>query len=199
MRALQILCAGGHGKVVAEVAELCGYERIVFIDTQWPERTTNGRWRIVSDKIINDGSDLFCAAGSNSLRQRFFSNVDLSRSPILSHPASVISSSAIIGAGSIIMPGAVVNADVRAGKGTIFNTGSSVDHDCKLGDFVHVSPGARLAGSVTVGTGTWIGIGASIIQNVTLGRQVVVAAGAAVISDVPDEHRVGGVPAATLR
>lgn len=198
MRILQILCAGGHGKVVAEVAELCGYERIVFIDAQWPGRTENGRWPIVSDTIIDDGSDVFCAAGDNGLREALFAEIDHVRIPTLVHPAAIISPSAFIGLGSLVMPGVVVNADTRTGQGAILNTACSVDHDCVLGDFVHVSPGARLAGSVAIGSGTWIGIGAAVIQNITLGCHVVVAAGAAVISNVPDNLRVGGVPAMPL-
>lgn len=198
MRSLQIICAGGHGKVVAEVAELCGYDRIVFIDSKWPEREINGRWQIVSDRLLEDGSDIFCGAGNNALRQQLFEKHGIFRSPVLIHPAAVVSSSAIIGAGTLIMPGVVVNADTKIGKGVILNTGCSVDHDCTLGDFVHVSPGARLAGTVAVGSGTWIGIGAAIIENVTLGKGVLVAAGAAVVSPVADNLRVGGVPARTL-
>lgn len=198
MKTLQIFCAGGHGKVVADVAELCGYKRIVFIDSQWPARTMNGRWPIVSDTPQDDGSDIFCAAGRNGLREELFGKHDFSCSPVLVHPAAILSPSVTIGAGSLVMPGVVVNADTQIGRGAILNTGCSVDHDCALGDFVHVSPGARLAGAVTVGSGTWVGISAAVIENITLGCGVVVAAGAAVISHVPDNFRVGGVPAVRL-
>ena len=34
---LLIIGAGGHGKVVAEVAEACGYENIAFLDDNSPE------------------------------------------------------------------------------------------------------------------------------------------------------------------
>ena len=198
MKALQIICAGGHGKVVAEVAELCGYKRIVFIEQDWPGRTANGRWPIVSDTVLDDGSDVFCAAGKNSLRQHMFEAHNLENSPTLVHPAAIISNSATLGAGCLVMPGAVINADVRIGKGAILNTSCSVDHDCRIGNFVHVSPGARLAGDVTVDNGAWIGIGASIIQNVSVGHNSIVAAGAAVVSSVQDNTKVGGVPAARL-
>lgn len=198
MKTLQVVCAGGHGKVVAEVAERCGYERIVFIDRDWPARTANGRWPIVSDTVLDDGSDVFCAAGKNSLRQNLFETHNLESSPTLVHPAAIVSPSATLNAGCLVMPGVVINADVRIGKGAILNTSCSVDHDCSIGDFVHVSPGARLAGHVTVGNGTWIGIGASIIQNVSVGHNAIVAAGAAVVSRVHDNSKVGGVPAVRL-
>lgn len=198
MKTLQIVGAGGHGKVVADVAALCGYERIVFVDPYWPERSVNGRWPVVSDTLLDDGSDVFCAYGSNALRAETFEKLDLSRSPVLVHPAAIISTSVSIGAGTLVMPGAVINADSQIGRGVILNTGCSVDHDCALGDFVHVSPGARLAGGVKIGSGTWVGISAAIIQNIFIGRNVVVGAGAAVVSNVPNNLVVGGVPAVRL-
>ena len=199
MKTLQIICAGGHGKVVADVAELCGYERIVFIDRDWPDRTVNGRWPIVSDTVRDDGSDVFCAAGQNSLRERLFEMHGLEHSPTLVHPSAIVSPSVTLGAGCLVMPGAIINADTRIGRGGILNTACSVDHDCVVGEFVHVSPGARLAGSVTVGNRAWIGIGASIIQNISVGQNAMVAAGAAGVSHVQDNFKVGGVPAIRLR
>ena len=198
MKTLQIICAGGHGKVVAEVAEQCRYERIVFIDRDWPGRTAHGRWPIVSDTVLDDDSDVFCAAGPNSLRKQLFEAHNLENSPTLVHPAAIVSPSATLGAGCLVMPGAVINADAHIGKGAILNTSCSVDHDCNIGDFVHVSPGARLAGNVTLADGAWIGIGASIIQNISIGHNAIVAAGAAVVSPVQDNCKVGGVPAARL-
>ena len=32
MKSIAILGASGHGKVVAEIAELCGFQKIVFFD-----------------------------------------------------------------------------------------------------------------------------------------------------------------------
>lgn len=34
---LLLIGAGGHGKVVAEIAEDCGYEKIDFLDSNSPE------------------------------------------------------------------------------------------------------------------------------------------------------------------
>ena len=197
MKTLQIVCAGGHGKVVAEVAEQCGYEQIVFVDLDWPARKTHGRWPIVSDTVIHDGKDVFYAAGSNSLRQQLF-EVHQLNCPTLVHPAAIVSRSAILAPGCIVMPGVVINAGATIGKGVILNTSCSVDHDCNIGDFVHVAPGARLAGNVTVGNGTWIGIGASIIQNISIGHNAIVAAGATVVSHVNDNLMVGGIPAVRM-
>lgn len=200
MKPLTIIGAGGHGKVVADTAELLGYSEIVFIDQAWPERQTNGRWRI-TDNVPPDKdlSARFCAIGDNSVRVRLFERFDLWDSPVLCHPVAVLSHSARLGAGSFAAAGVVINADAIIGQGVILNTGCTVDHDCVLGDFAHISPGAHLAGGVIVGARSWIGIGAVVREGVRIGSDVVVAAGAAVIANIPDGEQVGGVPARLLR
>lgn len=194
MTRLRIIGAGGHGKVVAEVAAACGYSDIAFLDQSWPRRTQNGSWPIVgTDDPIGP---LFCAVGDNKTRARILQNtVNI---PVLIHPAATVSTSAVLGAGTVLMAGAIVSADAHIGRGVILNTGCSVDHDCVLDDFVHISPGARLAGNVHIGTRSWIGIGAVILEGVHVGKDVIVAAGSAVINDLTDGSRVGGVPAKSI-
>lgn len=194
MSNLCIIGAGGHGKVVADTAEICGYEEIAFLDQAWPERVSNGRWRIIGHPG-DTGEQRFCAIGDNAARARVFGALDLNDSPVLAHPSAVVSSSVQLGAGTFLAAGVIINADARVGRGVILNTGCSVDHDCVLCDFVHVSPGARLAGNVYVGANSWIGIGAVVREGVQIGRDVIVGAGAAVLEDIDDEARFGGVPA----
>lgn len=195
MTALQIIGAGGHGKVIAEIAEACGYTDITFVDQIWPEKTTNGIWPVVGTTVA-DQSQAFCAVGRNATRCRL--STELPPMPVLIHPTATISPTASLDAGSVVMAGVVINAGVQVGQGAILNTGCSIDHDCVLGDFVHISPGARLGGDIRVGDETWIGIGAAVCEGVTIGANVIVAAGAAVVTDIADNTRVGGVPARPL-
>ena len=198
MTALRIIGAGGHGKVAADTAAALGYADIAFLDRSWPDRTSNGAWPIIG--LPDAAADMlrFCAVGDNAARARLWDTLDLEGAPCLVHPFTSVSPQAQIGAGTLIAPGAVVNVDATIGRGVILNTGCSVDHDCVLGDFVHISPGARLAANVRVGAGAWIGIGAAVREGVTIGAGALVAAGAAVTEDIPDNARVGGVPARPL-
>lgn len=193
MTKLFIIGAGGHGKVVADTAEACGYLYIKFLDRIWPERTENGRWNIIGKPKQLDGK-MFCAVGQNDIRARIFKEYHLNDSPVLIHPSVIHSPTVKMGPGTLVVAGSVVNADTSIGRGTILNTACSVDHDCMIGDFVHISPGAHVAGGVSVGDGTWIGIGAVVREDVRIGKNVIVAAGAAVVSDIEDGARVGGVP-----
>lgn len=194
MSQLLIIGAGGHGKVVADVAAAAGHTKIAFLDHSHPARTHNGIWKIIGADTPTEGP-LFCAIGDNATREKVIASFDLLRFERLIHPSAILSPSATFGRGSLAVAGVIVNADAAIGKGVILNTGASVDHDCMIGDFVHISPGARLAGGVHVGDRTWIGIGAVVREGVRIGCDVVVAAGAAVIRDVPDGSRIGGVPA----
>lgn len=198
MKRLVLIGAGGHGKVVADTAESAGYRSIVFVDKSWPERSEVGRFPIVGvdpEDVSEPGDEFFCAIGSNARRERLSGDLPGGPIPVLAHPSAIISPSATIGSGTLLVAGAIVNAHARIGRGVIINTASSVDHDCEIGDFVHISPGARLAGTVSVGARSWIGIGAAVREGTKIGKDVMVGAGAAVVSDIPDGARVGGVPA----
>ena len=196
MNRLLLAGAGGHGRVVAGVAEDAGYTEIAFTDARFPELQENGAWPVVSsDMKPTEGSDFFVSIGSNGRRASTDQGLEYPSMPILAHPNSTISRHANIGPGTAVVAGAVINGFARLGRCCIINTSCSVDHDCVLGDYVHISPGAHLAGQVRVGDRSWIGIGAVVREGITIGSDVVVAAGAVVVSDVADGQTVTGVPA----
>jgi len=202
---LAILGASGHGKVVADTAECCGWQVIEFFDDAWPQTTRNGAWNVVGDTVLLKAAlhtydGVLVAIGNNHIRHRKLLELEEEGARICSlvHPAATVSRYALLESGSVVFAGVVVNADARIGMGAILNTGCSIDHDCVLGASVHVSPGARLAGGVRIGDLSWIGIGASVRQLVQVGSQVTVGAGTVVISDVSDLLTVAGVPARIL-
>lgn len=205
MNRLAILGASGHGKVVADTAECCGWKVIEFFDDAWPQTVHNGVWNVVGDtallkSVLHTYDGVLVAIGNNRIRQRKLRELEEAGAPICTivHPGATVSRYALLESGVVIFAASVVNADARIGPGVILNTGCSVDHDCVLGAGVHVSPGARLAGGVRVGDLSWIGIGASVRQLVQIGGQVTVGAGAVVVSDVADLLTVAGVPARVL-
>lgn len=202
---LAILGASGHGKVVADCAEICAWTEIVFFDDAWPEKHKNAHWPIRGNteqllQSLTEFDGVIVAIGNNRVRQQKLKILSEAGAPLptLVHPKAIVSQYARLGCGTVVFAGAVVNADAEIGAGAIVNTSSTVDHDCVLNDGVHVSPGAHLAGGVQVETCAWVGIGASVRQLVHIGADVVVGAGAAVVSDVPDGWTVVGIPARRL-
>lgn len=203
-----ILGASGHGKVVADIARLNGYEQIVFLDDD-TSKQNNGEYPVVgtiSDflrlhtvgNIHKSDYDVFVAIGNNSIRKQISEQLPVQPVTLI-HPAAVIDRTAIIGCGSVVMAGAIVNADARIGNGCIINTGASVDHDCVLGDHVHISPGVHIAGTANIGEKTWFGVGSCCVNNVNIAADCVVGAGAVAIDDITESGIYVGCPAVRVR
>ncbi len=202
MAKLLILGAGGHGKVVSEIAQLMKkWEEIAFLDDR------EDISEVLGMPIVGKLTDLpalrseyeyaFVAIGSNTARLKWTEKISHHgfKIPILMHPSSAVSTKSSIEEGTVIMAGVVINPDARIGRSCIINTASTIDHDCTLQDGVHTSPGTHLGGTVQIGKRTWICIGATIINNINIGCDSVVAAGAVVTKDVPSNVTVAGVPA----
>lgn len=197
-----ILGASGHGKVIAEIAELNGFKQIDFFDDRWPQTLQLEHWHIIGDtdsllSCIQRYDLVVIAIGDNAIRlqkQQELMQVG-GNFGVLVHPSAVVSAYSVLDIGTVVMANAVVNPFAEIGKACIVNTAATIDHDCVVADGVHLSPGANLAGGVKVGTLSWIGIGASVKQLVSIGNNAVVGAGAAVLMNVSDNQTVVGVPA----
>ena len=200
MNRLTIIGASGHGKVVAEIARLNGYEQIAFLDDNESIETC-GKYPVVgrtTAATILD-SDLFVAIGESITRKHLMEAFGKERCVTLVHPSAVIAEDAILGPGTVVMAGAVVNPGTRIGTGCIINTCSSIDHDCVIGDYCHISVGAHLSGTIVVGDGTWIAVGASIANNVKISGNSIIGAGAVVIRDIVESGTYVGVPVRKIR
>jgi len=191
MKSIYIYGASGHGLVVADMAKACGYDDIIFIDDGENEYP-----RFENIKETNDTPITF-GVGENKTRAKLFEKVLNSGFEIVSliHPSAIISPSATIGRGTVVMPNVVVNAKAIIGDGAILNTACVVEHECVIDDFVHVSPNVGLAGNVKVGKYTHIGIGSQVIQGIIIGKNVIVGGGSMVIRNIEDNQKVVGVPA----
>lgn len=205
MSRLAVLGAGGHGKVVAEIAELVGWDKIALFDDSQSRAFEECPWPIcgtISDFIdIHRNFDgVIVAIGNNKVRFSLLYKLATLDVEIISvvHPRAILSQYCTIGKGSVIMANAVVNFGARIELGAILNTACIIEHDCVLGPCVHVSPNASLAGGVHIGKCTWIGMGASVKQLVTVEENVIVGAGAVVLSNVDRNLTIAGVPAVPL-
>ena len=188
MNRLIIIGAGGHGRVVADIASV----PTVFLDEDTSLQGVAGTPSELSSLAV-DGDGVIVAIGDNNTRLEVLG--DIEQATTILHRSSVVSDSATLGFGTVVFAGAIINAYATLGIGCIVNTGATVDHDCLLADGVHISPGANLGGNVTVGECSWVGIGACVKNGVSIGKNVIVGAGAAVVQDVPDNVTVVGVPA----
>lgn len=196
---LIIIGAGGHGKVVANIAMLNGYKEIYFMDDDTSKKYI-GKYQIIgTTKDINrykNEYDFFIAIGNNETRKKLtmlLLDNDIQLVSLI-HPSAVIDNTVQIGYGVVVMANAVINADTKIGNNVIVNTASSIDHDCIINDYVHVSPGVHIAGNVHIGEKTWLCIGSSIINNISVSRNCIIGAGSVVLRNIEKSGVYVGIP-----
>lgn len=203
MKRLLIIGGGGHGRVVADLAELNGYADIAFLDdaAEW-KNDRFPRLGKSSDAFghITD-SDFIVAIGNAAVRRKFQLQIEAAGGNVVTliHPKAVVARGVEIGRGSVVMAGGIINPGAKLGNGVIINTAGTVDHDCEVGDFVHVSVGAHLCGTVKIGAESWIGAGATVINNISICGGCMLGAGAVAVKHIEMPGIYVGIPAKRIR
>tara|TARA_R110001606_G_scaffold195473_2_gene343129 strand:+ start:12052 stop:12678 length:627 start_codon:yes stop_codon:yes gene_type:complete len=201
---LAIVGASGHGKVIADIAELLGFT-VKFYDDAYPSKTNIEHWPIYgtgADLIALNTTnatpiDVVVAIGNNEIRQQKIKLLQQNNFNLvmLIHPTAIISQYATIAKGTVVFAGAIINAFAKVGVGCIINTSAVVEHDCTIGDFTHICPNVALAGGVVVGSKSWVGIGSQVKQLVSIGDNCLIGAGSTVVKNIPDNVTAFGSPA----
>jgi sugar O-acyltransferase (sialic acid O-acetyltransferase NeuD family) len=199
---LALLGAGGHGRVVAELAAATGWTVVGFVDPALvPGAAVLGAPALPDDLSRLRAADVTALAsvGDNAARWREHQRIAAAglTPPALIHPRAIVSPSATIGPGAVVMAGAVVQAGARIGPAAVVNSGACVEHDCDIGAGALIGPGAALAGGATVGALALVGVGACVAPGVRIGARALVTAGAAATRAVPDDgvlRRDGAAP-----
>ena len=158
---LIILGAGGHGRVVADIAEQTGkYEEVNFLDDNSNDDKVIGK---CSDyiKFKSQDTEMYPAFGNNQGRVEWENKIKEAGIKLakIIHPLAYVSSKAEIADGCVIMPYAIVNTSTVVKKACIINIGAIVDHDCILEEGCHLAPGAIVKGENRVPTCTKIDSG----------------------------------------
>lgn len=190
-----LIGAGGHARVVADVARRAGHTEIVFFeDGSHDSVLTTGAAGTRPLAELSSNEPAMIAFGDLKKRREVRRQHPLAVEPLVD-PHAVLGSGVRLGRGTVVMPGCIVNANATIGTDAILNTGCIVEHDCIVGDNSHLSPGVRLAGAAVVGEDVHVGTGAVVLPGVRIGDGAVVGAGAVVTRDVSAGTTVVGVPA----
>lgn len=167
---LLVVGAGGHGRSVAEAAELSGqFEVVGFLDDTLPAGeivlglpilgsvASMENQRGVADQAI-------VAVGNNAVRERLMQQLAAAGFELATvvHPRAILSPRAVLGAGSAMMAGDIVGTEARLGLGVIVNCGAVVDHHATVKDYGHLGVNASMAGSTVLGRGAWMQAGAAL-------------------------------------
>ncbi|RFS22027.1 acetyltransferase [Chitinophaga silvatica] len=185
--------ASGHAKVIIEILKSQGMSVAGLFDDN---PAINRLWDYEVRPFVGEAYDapFIITIGNNRVRCHLAQRIYVAFTTAI-HSKSIISPTANIGNGTVVMPGACINADAVIGKHCIVNTNCSIDHECRIEDYAHISPNATLCGNVTVGEGTHIGAGAVILPGITVGNWAVIGAGAVVTKPVASGTIVVGNPA----
>lgn len=200
MNRLVIIGAGGHGKVIADIAMKNGYNHICFVDDHATGNCMGFPIIGICDSIrmLDDGhTDFVIGIGNNGVRKSIAERFDVNWVTLV-HPSAQIACNVTIGKGTVIMAGVVVNVSASVGMHCIINTGAIVEHDNVIEDYVHLSPRAALGGTVRVGELTHIGIGATVRNNIDICAACTIGAGAVLVKNAERGGVYVGVPARVI-
>ena len=166
---LLLLGAGGHGKVVYEVAHsLCDrdgtplYTVIDFLD----DAVSDAVGKMAELESIGRNYDaIFCGIGNNAFRRELMERTAKmgKEIPALIHPSAYISSSAIVEKGTIVEPKAIVNTNAWVQQGSIISVGAIVDHDAVIGSYSHVNAGAICKAGSHIESGRKLEVGKVVL------------------------------------
>lgn len=185
---LLVVGAGGHGRSVAEAAELSGqFEVMGFLDDAAPVGE-----RVLGSYVLGPVASMadYCsvvdkaivAIGNNAVREKLMQQLTECGYAMATavHPRAFVSPSAVVGQGSAIMAGAIVGTEASLGVGTIVNCGAVVDHHATIEDFGHLGVNASMAGGTVLGRGAWMQVGAALGYGVKVRSGVTLDPGEAV-------------------
>lgn len=182
---LLVVGAGGHGRSVAEAAELSArFEVVGFLDDSLPNGEIVLRVPMLGSvasmaKHRGEVAQAIVAIGNNVVRERLVQQLiesDFELATVV-HPQAIVSPSAVLGAGSVVMAGAVVGTEARLGIGSIVNCGAVVDHHAIVEDFGHLGVNASMAGGTSLGRSAWMQAGAALGYGVKIPSRVTLSPG----------------------
>jgi sugar O-acyltransferase (sialic acid O-acetyltransferase NeuD family) len=160
-----LIGAGGHAKVVYEIAEQNRINFDGFID---PRMLSLKGLKKLQDNdsfesyFIGIGGVNVSQLGKRHLLYQNFKLNGSSSFKLLS-PRAYVSHSAVVGNGTLVAHNAVIQADANIGENVIINTNAVVEHDAIIEDGAHIGPGAIILGGALVGAMSMIGAGAVIL------------------------------------
>lgn len=205
-----MLGSGGQGRVLADIMRCSGMQLAGIVD----DTVIAGCQRL--GVAVLGGCDqlprimretgcrrLVLAVGHNGRRLALAARIEALCPDViwqaLRHPAAVVATDAVIGAGSVVMASAVINPGACVGRHCIVNTAAVVEHDCCLADGSSLGPRAVLGGHVRLGEGAVVAIGASVINARQVGAHSLLGAGGIAVHDLPAFTVALGVPARPVR
>ncbi|MBN2525880.1 MAG: NeuD/PglB/VioB family sugar acetyltransferase [Deltaproteobacteria bacterium] len=115
------------------------------------------------------------------------------------HPGAVVSPSASLGPGTVLLANATVCARAVLDTHVMVLPQCVISHDCTVKSHAILASGAVLCGEVAVEEGCYLGAASVVLGGLEVGARSLVGAGSVVTRNVPPDTVVCGNPARPLR
>ena len=188
---IAIIGAGGHGKVIGDIAHLNGTKLIHFFDDDTKVLNKKYPYHIEGDcnvllKKIKFYKNFFVSIGDNSARSEKIKWLLKLKANIINliHPNSNISRFVKFGKGICVMPNTVINSGCVIKDGVIINSSATIEHDTTIKNYSHICPGVTISGHVKIGSFCLLGSGTSIHPLISIGNNVKVGVGSKIFRDI---------------
>ena len=175
---------------------LIGHNSIIERNVQIGDNCKIGSNTILRNSVIKDNVTILdnCVIGKKGFG--FFP----SQSKNLRYPhigIVIINENSEIGCGSTIDRGSLSNTEI--GKNTFLDNQIHIAHNVKIGENTIIAGQVGIAGSSIIGNNVKIGGQAGISGHLRVGNNVEIGGGSGVIKDIPDNTKVMGYPAKSIR
>ena len=173
-----------------------GHNTIIEKNVQIGSDCSIGSNVIIRNTIIKDNVSILdgCVIGKKGFG--FFPNNDSNtRYPHIG--IVIINEHCEIGCGSTIDRGSLTNTII--GKNTYLDNQVHIAHNNKIGNNCIIAGQVGFAGSSSLGNNVMIGGQAGVSGHLKIGNNVQIGGGSGVINNIPDNTKVMGYPAKSLR
>jgi len=196
----------GHAKVIKDIILANGDHVIGILDDKYIDVFTEnliikGPISYINELLKGERVKVIIAIGNNKIRKEMVSRLNIPKDKYITciHPSAIVSPSAVIENGTVVMPGVIINADAYVGMHCIINTNAVIEHDCQVEKFVHISPASVITGGVKIAEGVHLGASSSVIPLVKIESWTTIGAGAVVVKDLPAKCTAVGTPAIPIK
>ena len=175
---------------------LIGHNSIIERNVQIGDNCKIGSNTILKNSVIKDNVTILdnCVIGKKGFG--FFpSRIKNLRYPHIG--IVIINENSEIGCGSTIDRGSLSNTEI--GKNTFLDNQIHIAHNVKIGENTIIAGQVGIAGSSIIGNNVKIGGQAGISGHLRVGNNVEIGGGSGVIKDIPDNAKVMGYPAKSIR
>lgn len=197
---LLVVGAGGHGRSVAEAAQLSERFKVTgFLD----DALTAGD-SVLTVPVLGPLASLanhrvncdqaIVAVGNNAIREKVTLQLIEAGFELATviHPRAFVAPSALVGQGSAVMAGAIVGTEACLGVGAIVNCGAVVDHHAHVEDYGHLGVNASMAGGTVLGAKAWMQAGSAIGYGVRISAETTLEPGEAWNISLQQEREKAG-------